>query len=133
MLYLKMGTRGRDKLDSRWETGVWMGVKDNTNECIIRTSEGTVKARDFKRIAALDKRWESELIKSSKGTPWQPIPGKSDDAIPVRVRLSEEQRVILPNPEDLAAPKLEIRRRARISRSDVINRIHGRLPEVCCH
>ena len=120
MLYLKMGTRGRDKLDSRWETGVWMGVKDNTNECIIGTSEGTVKARDFKRIADREKRWDAELIKSLKGTPWQPIPGRNDDALPVRVRLSEEQHVILPSPENLAAPRPEIRRRARISRSDVI-------------
>merc|ERR1712240_75927 len=40
VLYLKMGTRGRDKLDSRWETGTWMGVKDDTGECIIGTDEG---------------------------------------------------------------------------------------------
>ena len=57
VLYLKLGTKGRDKLDSRWETGIWMGIKDQTGECIIGTSEGTVKARDFKKIADTTKRW----------------------------------------------------------------------------
>ena len=70
VLYLKMGTRGCDKLDSRWETGVRMGAKDNANECIIGTTEGAVKARDFKRIAERERRWDAELIKSLKGTPW---------------------------------------------------------------
>ena len=36
------------------------------------------------------------------------------------VRLAEEEYRILPNPDELAAPKPEIKRRARISRSDVI-------------
>ena len=47
-MYLKMGTRGRDKLDSRWEQGVWLGVKDTSGEIIIGTPDGVVKARDFK-------------------------------------------------------------------------------------
>ena len=115
MLYLRMGTRGRDKLDSRWATGVWMGVKDETGECIVGTSEGTVKARDFKRFADPAKRWDSTLVKSLQGPPWQPTPGRNDEAIPVRVRLAEEgSKPILPNPDGLAAPKPEIKRRAII-------------------
>ena len=120
VLYLKMGTKGRDKLDSRWETGIWMGVKDETGECIIGTSEGTVKARDFKRIADNSARWSAELVKSVKGTPWQPTPGRNDDMIPVRVRLAEEGTELTPNPDSIAAPKPEIKRRARIARSEVI-------------
>ena len=101
-----MGTRGRDKLDSRRATGVWMGVKDETGECIIGTNEGTVKARDFKRLADPTKRWDSTLVKSLQGTPWQPTPGRNDEAIPVRVRLAEEgsSQPILPDPGGLAAP-----------------------------
>ena len=38
VLYLKLGTKGKDKLNSRWETGVWMGIKDETGECVIGTS-----------------------------------------------------------------------------------------------
>ena len=97
-----------------------MGVKDETGECIIGTSEGTVKARDFKRIADNAARWNAELVKSLRGPPWQPIPGRNEDTIPVRVRLAEEGSPILPNPDSIAAPRAEIKRRARISRSDVI-------------
>ena len=89
-----------------------MGIKDNTKERIIGTSEGIVKAIDFKRIVDHAKRWDAGLVKSLRGPPWQPTPGKTDDAIPVRVRLAEEGSPMLPNPDDLAA--------ARISRSDVI-------------
>ena len=63
-----MGTRGRDKLDSRWETGIWMGIKDESGECIIGTSDGTVKARDFKRLANKEKRWNAELVQSLMGS-----------------------------------------------------------------
>ena len=121
MLYLKLGTKGRDKLDSRWEIGVWMGVKDETSDCIIGTPEGTVKARDFKRIADPAKRWDKDLVKALRGPPWQPILGRNDEAILVRVRLAEEgSEPILPSPDSIAAPKPEIKRRARISRNDVI-------------
>ena len=98
-----------------------MGIKDESGECIIGTSEGTVKARDFKRLADSSKRWNSELVSSLRGPPWQPTPGRSDETIPVRVRLAEEGSVpILENPDSIAAPRPEIKRRARISRTDVI-------------
>ena len=98
-----------------------MGVEDDTSECIIGTSEGTVKARDFKRLADSTQRWSADRVKSLQGTPWQPIPGRNEEAIPVRVRLAEEgSEPILPNPDSIGAPKPEIKRRARISRNDVI-------------
>ena len=98
-----------------------MGVKDATGECIIGTSEGTVKSRDFKRLADSAERWNATMVKALRGTPWQPTPGRGDDSIPVRVRLAEEGRAILPDPDSIAAPpKPEIKRRARISRADVI-------------
>ena len=55
-------------------------------------------------------------------TPWQPQLGQHEDNIPVRVRLAEEgsNQPIFPNFDELAAPKPEIKRRARISRTDVI-------------
>merc|ERR1711867_215660 len=58
-------------------------------------------------------------IRKLQGTPWQPIPGRNDETIPVRVHLAEEGSV-LPNPSSIGEPKPEIRRRARISRNDVI-------------
>ena len=30
VMYLKLGTKGADKFSSRWEKGVWLGIKDDT-------------------------------------------------------------------------------------------------------
>ena len=56
-----------------------------------------------------------------KGTPWEPTPGKTDDAIPVRVRLPEEgETTPSPNPGSLGEPAKDNKRRARITREDVV-------------
>ena len=55
-MYVKAGTAGRDKLQCRWERGVWLGVRDETGEVVIGTPMGVVKARDFKRIATKEER-----------------------------------------------------------------------------
>ena len=119
VLYLKMGTKGKNKLDSRWERGIWLGVKDSTGEIIVGTPEGVVKARDFKHLTTPSDRWSATAVSNLQGTPWQPIPGRGDERIPVCVRLPEEGRDILPNPDSIAGPRPEIKRRARISRDDV--------------
>merc|ERR1712240_226221 len=106
--------------NSRWERGVWLGIRDESGEIMIGTPEGVVKARDFKRLACSEERWNPDAIGSMKGTPWEPIPGKLDDSIPVRVRLPEEGQPPGPSPDNLGEPHRDIKRRARITREDVI-------------
>ena len=118
VLYLKAGSAGHDKLASRWESGVWLGVRDETGEIIVGTSSGVVKARDFKRLGSVPDRWVADNLRCVAGTPWEPVPGKSDDAIPVRIRLPEEGGI--PEPAMEGTPRPEIRRRARITREDVV-------------
>ncbi len=36
---------GKDKLDTRWEVGVWLGIRAESGESLIGTSDGVVKAR----------------------------------------------------------------------------------------
>ena len=55
-----------------------------------------------------------------RGTPWEPTPGVKTDAIPVHIKLPEEEGN--PKPEEagnLGEPPKEIRRRARITREEV--------------
>ena len=82
----------------------------------------TVKARDFKRLADPQERWNQEAVMQSKGTLWEPVPGTQDDSIPVHVRLLEEESPLEP-PENAGIPtepQKEIRRRARITRDEVM-------------
>ena len=120
VMYLKPGTRGQDTFNSRWERGVWLGVRDESGEIIIATPEGVVKARNFKRMASMEERWSASAIRNMRGLPWEPVPGKSDDSIPVRVRLPEEGRHIPTSPDNLGEPPRDIKRRARMTREDVI-------------
>ena len=52
VMYLKAGSKGRDKFNCRWEAGIWLGIRDETGEVIIGTPEGVVKARDFSNVLA---------------------------------------------------------------------------------
>ena len=45
IMYLKPNSFGKDKLDSRWETGHFLGIQDDSAELLVGTSIGVVKAR----------------------------------------------------------------------------------------
>ena len=60
--YLKQRSKGKDKADIRWGHGIWLGVKETSGEHIIGTGEGVVKARDIRRRAMEDDRWNWEVM-----------------------------------------------------------------------
>ena len=41
--YLKPLSVGRDKLDTRWESGIFVGIRDESGELIILTESGANK------------------------------------------------------------------------------------------
>ncbi len=75
--YLGLGTLkepGRDKGSSRWGEGHFLGIRNETGEILIGNAEGVVKARDFKRIADPEQRWNAESFKKMRGSPGKPNP-----------------------------------------------------------
>ena len=58
--YLKPMSKGRDKADSRWGEGVWLGIRDESGEHLIGTSEGVIKVRTIRRISEDSERWKWE-------------------------------------------------------------------------
>merc|ERR1712240_708375 len=82
VLYLPAKTAGRDKFDVRRLEG---------GESVIGTSEGVVKARDFRRKSDENERWNAERFNKFVGVPWEPVPGRSGDIeIKSKVRLPNE-------------------------------------------
>ena len=77
----------RDKGESRWSEGHFLGVRNETGELIIGTSEGIVKARDFRRLADVSQRWNAESLKKVRRTPWKPNPLVEDGEMHVKVKL----------------------------------------------
>jgi len=94
VLYLKADSVGKNKLESRWSDGIWLGIRDESGESIIGTSEGIVKCRDFRRRPTDQERWNDEQVKAVKGAPWKPVPGKEDGAeIRIRINFPAEGRI----------------------------------------
>ena len=117
VFYLKLDSAGKNKYDVRWNEGIFLGVMDESNEILVGTREGVVKAKDFKRMGTYANRWNKQEILEMKGAPWEPTPGRGGD-MEVRPRINVEEDVgptASPpvEPKEVGAPK-----RGRIYRDE---------------
>ena len=74
----------KDKFCSEWHEGAWLGHSRSSNETIIGTREGVLRAYAIRRQDA-DARWDGKAVKEIQGTPQQPNPRKGGLPIPIRV------------------------------------------------
>lgn len=74
--HLRAASVGKAKFDSRWEEGMFIGVRDESNEVLIGTSQEVVKAWTINRKGEEQERWNREQLVGMRGTPWEPIPGR---------------------------------------------------------
>ena len=70
------------------------------------------------RYANKEDRWSKSKVLETVGTPWQPVPGRPEDAVPVRVRFSESSDEPT-KPVEEGMRQEPTRRRTRITREDV--------------
>ena len=68
--------RTRHKLEARWSTGIFCGIRLNTPEKVVATENGIVVVRSIRRKPK-EFRWDPDLFKKVKGTPWAPVPGRA--------------------------------------------------------
>jgi len=86
-----------NKWNSMWGTGIFLGVKSDSSEFFIGTSEGILKIRTIKRVPP-SQRWNASTLEWIRGTPW------NLNSHP-QVDLPAEQQLI-PIVSDEAAPPL---------------------------
>jgi len=67
--YLKPKSKGKDKLKSRWESGVFLGIRDESSDVFIGTDAGNVKVRTIRRKGSEEERWNVVQVEGMKGTP----------------------------------------------------------------
>ena len=65
----------KDKIESEWHEGLWLRQSRSTNETILETAEGVVRAYATRRQDA-DERWKGDFIKKLHGTPARPDPNR---------------------------------------------------------
>ena len=113
--YKKAVTNHLNKLECRWEPGIWLNVDMHTNEVIIGTSRGVVKAKSVRR-RPLAERFDAEALNTMKGLPWEPVPGVDSEEIPIDIPIGEP-RVEGPLPPVPPAP---VRRSVYIRQADIL-------------
>lgn len=114
-VWFKRTREGKDRMnqfDTEWEEGVWLGRCRNSNESVIGTRRGTVRAYTTKRQDE-DNRWSAEWIQAIRGTPQQPDPNKPGMSIPIRINFDPPIRE--PADEAQEARKDKSTRRMRIT------------------
>ena len=63
--------RMHGKLDPRWEQGIFLGRRDETDEVILGTARGIEHARSFRRMSE-EERWSKVEYETFIGVPWNP-------------------------------------------------------------
>ena len=121
--YLNSKSVGKDRMNTRWGSGIWLGIREESGETFVGTADGVIKTRSIRRKAGAE-RWNKELFNSIKGTPWEPIPGRNTIEVPINVRIPEEDKIVIP--QTLTQEKDIIRRDFRIYKQDVTD--HGLTP-----
>ena len=60
---------------------MFLGIREESQEAIIGTSEGVVKAHSLRRKGTHEERWKGEDLDNMVGTPWEPTPGQGEREI----------------------------------------------------
>ena len=61
----------KDKGDTAWSTGIWLGRDTEADEHIVSTGTGITKVRTIKRQVP-SKQWDQKLFLKLEATPWDP-------------------------------------------------------------
>ena len=77
VLYLRLGSKGEEKMDERWGEGIWLGSKDESGEILIGIKEGVTKARAVRRKPDFETRWNLDQFATMTGTLWVPVSGSN--------------------------------------------------------
>ena len=74
VLARRVTTEPRNRMNPRYQYGVWLGMRNNSAECFIGNADGVFRAREIRRLEPQD-RWDKEAI-NVIGVPWRMTDGK---------------------------------------------------------
>ena len=105
---LKESGSRKNVMGNQWETGIWLGHARASNETIMDTSDGVVRAWAVKRMEE-GSCWNGEDIKNMRGTPQRPNPNMP--GIDVPKQISAEPKNPEGEADDVRPPRCEARPR----------------------
>jgi hypothetical protein len=80
-----------DKLNVRWVKGLFVGKLTETDEFLLLTERGLMKARAVKRLSG-EEAWDAAFLLSCKGSPWNPS-GKLEEGVVRGTALNPGARI----------------------------------------
>ena len=87
----------RDKSALGWKRGVYLGGRMRSNESVVGTDQGVIKAFAVKRMTEKE-RWNLEAVKDMPGTLMGPDPNRpGGDRVPIRKEARIEREVEQPS------------------------------------
>ena len=113
VLFMPLKAARGDKMDVRFEYGIYVGTSFVNSEHYVATEGGVIRTRTIRRLPMED-RWKIESIRSIKGTPWAPLDGESPMPIGIKIKEGTGQHDIPPPP---IRPEIQIRR-MQLSKAD---------------
>ena len=103
---IRDGKDRKHKLETEEKEGIWLGQSRSSNEIIVGTREGVVRAYTVRRREE-GQQWDGNLIKEMKGTPKAPDPSKEGFNIPTKVNFDADEDAPA---EEKQTDKIDIRR-----------------------
>ena len=75
VLARRVTTEPMNRMNPRYQYGIWLGMRNNSAECFIGNADGVFRARETRRLEPQD-RWDTRAINSVIGVPWRMTDGK---------------------------------------------------------
>ena len=75
VLARQITTDPRNRMNPRYQNGVWLGMRNNSAECFIGNADGVFRAREIRRLEPQD-GWDTEAVNSVIGLPGRMTDGK---------------------------------------------------------
>ena len=95
------------KFDAKLRDGIWLGLDGRTDEHIIGTQYGVYRASTIKAVPE-DQRWNSKMVLSISGMPWDPTPNvAAEDGARLPDPTAADAEAI---PKDGEAPEAIVRK-----------------------
>lgn len=85
----KISSPPKCNMEDNFKEGVFLGMRLRSDEILIGTKNGVIKARTVRRKAEQE-RWDKDLGKAMRGTPQVPVPGRGGDHIPTSIAVARD-------------------------------------------
>eukprot|EP00972_Heterocapsa_arctica_P113911 16439725-Heterocapsa_arctica.AAC.1 len=67
-------------MESKWRDGVFVGIRERSDEILVMTETGVYKARLYRRMPE-EARWDADFLSKLIGVPWDPVPAPEGETV----------------------------------------------------